>query len=213
MNAIQQNLPEAMYSVYTNFHEDELRQNLKWADTVIIGPGLGTSPLSKKIMQIVAKEASVPTIIDADGLNILSEDLSLIDFLSDKVPVILTPHLKEMERLCGTAVNEINYHMEETAKSFATTHHCVVVLKNHTEVISDGDTTYYCNSGNESLATPGSGDVLAGIIGALLGQGMDAIDAAAAGAFIHGRAGTTASLSTGIKGLLASDIINALSLL
>lgn len=210
--SIQQNLPEAMYKGYDKFDEDELKAELKWADAVVLGPGLGTSELSCNIMKSVADEIRVPIIVDADGLNIIAKDLQLLDDMTSKTEVILTPHLKEMERLCGTLVSELNYNME-LAVDFSCQHNCTVVLKNHTELITDGIRIFYCISGNEALATGGSGDVLAGIIGALLGQKMSGIDAAAVGAYVHGAAGTKASKEVGIKGLLAGDIIAKLHLL
>ncbi len=211
ISSIQQNLPEAMYKGYKSYDEDGLKAQLAWADAVVVGPGLAVSDDSIKIMETVARQIEVPVIIDADGLNLLSKEIDLLDKIGERVPVILTPHLKEMERLCGQQLKEINYTMADTAKKFASKHNCIVVLKNHTEVICDSRKEYYCCSGNEALATPGSGDVLAGIIGALLGQKYDAMFAAKAGAYVHGAAGTIASASVGIKGLLAGDIISQIS--
>ena len=207
IESIQQALPETMYKGYTAFDEAEVLEQIGWADSIVIGPGLGTSDVSERILRTVCEQAKIPVIVDADGLNLLAKDLKQLDELSGRVPVILTPHLKEMERLCNTSVNEINYNMEKVARDFAEEHNCVVVLKNHTTLIATVNTIFYCNSGNEGLATPGSGDVLAGIIGALLGQNLPAEVAASAGAYIHGKAGTIATNTTGIKGLLARDII------
>ena len=207
IQSIQQNLPEAMYLGYDDFNEAELLEQIKWADTILIGPGLGTSETSVNIVNTILASAQVPVVIDADGINIVARNLPRFDELTGRVPVILTPHLKEMERLCKVPVSEINLGMEKVAKDFAVSHNCIVVLKNHTTVITNVNTIFYCNSGNEGLATAGSGDVLAGIIAALLGQGISAMDAASAGAYIHGRAGTLATRTTGIKGLLARGII------
>ncbi len=211
--SIQQNLPEAMYISYVAFDDNskkELQAATAWADSVVIGPGLGTSILSSEILGTLVQNVSCPVVVDADGLNILASDIGLLDTLSEKAPVVLTPHLKEMERLCGTTVSDIDNNMEQVAASFAKEHNCTIVLKNHTEIICNVNTIFYNCSGNEALATPGSGDVLAGIIGALLSENIPVTTAAAAGAFIHGRAGVIASEHTGIKGLLASDIIDYL---
>lgn len=205
--SIQQNLPEAMYVGYRDFDKAALEAAIEWSEVVIVGPGLGTSDVSMEIMKTVADKADCRVVIDADGLNLCAQDLSLLDKLSTNASVVITPHLKEMERLCGTPAIYINEDMENVATSFAREHNCTVVLKNYSEIICNVNTIYYCGSGNQALATPGSGDVLAGIIGSLLGQGMDAVDAAAAGAYIHGAAGTKASEEVGIKSLLASDII------
>lgn len=207
IQSIQQNLPEAMYLGYDDFDETELLEQIKWADTILIGPGIGTSEIAVNIVNTVLTHGQVPVVIDADGINIVAKNLPLLDELTRRVPVILTPHLKEMERLCKVPVSEINYTMEKVAKDFAIDHNCIVVLKNHTTVIANVNTIYYCNSGNEGLATAGSGDVLAGIISSLLGQGLSALNAAAAGTYTHGRAGAIATKTTGIKGLLARDII------
>ncbi|SDB31356.1 NAD(P)H-hydrate epimerase [Pseudobutyrivibrio sp. YE44] len=207
IEAIQQALPETMYKGYTAFDETEVLEQINWADSIILGPGFGTSDLSMSILETVARNSKVPVIVDADGLNLLAKNIEMLNDMTARVPVVLTPHLKEMERLCNIPVSEINYDMENVAKSFAATHNCTVVLKNFTTVIANVNTIFYCNSGNQGLATPGSGDVLAGIIGALLGQKMEAEEAAAAGAYIHGAAGTIATYEKGIKGLLARDII------
>ena len=207
IESIQQNLPESMYKGYTSFNEEEVMEQIAWADAIVIGPGLGTADVSAQIIKTVSENAKVPVIIDADGINLIAKKPEYLDELAGRVPVILTPHLKEMERLCGMPVNDINYDMENVARAFSSKHNCTVVLKNHTTVIATVNTIYYCDSGNEGLATPGSGDVLAGIIVALLGQGVAADTAASAGAYIHGRAGTIATDEVGINGLLARDII------
>ena len=205
--SIQQSLPEAMYVCYKNFNKEELITQIKWADAIVIGPGLGTGELSAQILNTTMENINVPTVVDADGINLLSRDISLLMRASSRCQVILTPHLKEMERICETKVGVMIYNMEVVAHDFVRSTGCTLVLKNHTTVIA-GEKTYYCNSGNEALATPGSGDVLAGIIGSLLGQGCSPELAAAAGAYIHGQAGTMASKTCGIKGVLASDIIS-----
>ncbi len=204
---IQDKLPEAMCNCYETFDQDELDKLMQWADAIILGPGISTSELAEKIVCYVVSNSKVPIVIDADGINNISKNLSILD--NTTAQVILTPHLKEMSRLTKLDVTTINYDMESTATTFAKAHNCTVVLKNHTSIVaSPNKNTYYINSGNEALATAGSGDVLAGIIGSLLGQGLDVEKAASLGAFWHGKAGSLASLKTGINGLLASDIID-----
>jgi len=132
--------------------------------------------------------------------------------LSGRVPVVITPHLKEMERLTGISVKEIDYDMENVAKQFASENGCIVVLKNHTTIISDGKKNLYATGGNEALATPGSGDVLAGTVASLIVQKSNSstlIEAAAA-VHIHGFAGVKASKKYGIRGVLASHLIEEL---
>lgn len=207
IGTIQHYLPEAMYRSYTDFDGEGLKADLNWADAVVLGPGLGTLDVSTRIVRCVCENAQVPVVIDADGLNIIAQNLMWLDELSTRVTVIITPHLREMERLCRLPIPQINYNMEQVAYDFAKDHNCTVVLKNYTEIICNVNTIYYCCSGNEALATGGTGDVLAGIIGALLGQKMYGVDAAAAGAYLHGAAGTIAAKEVGIKSLLARDVI------
>ncbi len=204
--SIQQALPEAMYTCYQEFEESKLLDALSWADAVILGPGLSTSNVAHQIVRTVLENVSVPLVIDADGVNVVAKHLPLLDEATIRTDIILTPHLKEMERLSGISVPEIDANMEQTAVNFASAHHCTIVLKNHTTVIV-GKQICYCTSGNQALATPGSGDVLAGIIGSFLGQGCLPENAATAGAYLHGAAGTKASYTKGMKGVLASDII------
>ncbi len=208
VTSIQQALPEAMYTGYDHFDKAELNEQLKWADTILIGPGLGMGDISKNILEHVLLMADVPVVIDADGINLAAKNMDLLKGLCKKVPVIITPHLKEMERLTGVPVKEINYSMEKVAKDVASDLGCIVVLKNFTTIVSDKNFAGYCISGNEALATPGSGDVLAGIIASLLGQKVNPFIAAAAGSHLHGKAGENLAERLGTRAVLASDIID-----
>ena len=202
-------LPEAMYEFYDSFDPAQLDSLMSWPDVILIGPGLSTTDISRQIFEYLVSNVSKPLVIDADGINLLSQRLDLLNAIT--VPVILTPHLKEMSRLCGLSVSEINNSMVDTADSFAKKYHCSLVLKNYATVIAcQNHAPYICTSGNEALATAGSGDVLAGIIASLLGQGLSPEMAASLGALLHGHSGASASDDTGIRGLLASDIISHL---
>ncbi len=209
--SIQQNLPEAMYLGYDTFNEQELLEQIRWADTILIGPGLGTGALSKKILKKTLEESSTPIVIDADGLNIVADDSVKPVFkkAAMKNPVVITPHLKEMERLSKLPVSQINYNMENVAKNFAIENNCIVVLKNFTTIIAERNSTHFVTSGSEALATPGSGDVLAGAIASLIVQKVNtSIEIAVETAtFIHGVAGVNASKEHGVRGVLASHII------
>ncbi len=209
--SIQQALPEAMYYGYEAFEEKQLLEEMKWVDAILIGPGLGTSETAENIVNTVLKNSTVPVIIDADGLNICSKNLELLKECAKSNKIIVTPHLKEMERLTGVPVDEINYSMEKVARDFATSCGVITVLKNFTTLITDGNIVHYNGSGNQSLATPGSGDVLAGIISGLLVQGIKPYKAAVAGAYYHGTCGEYVSKRVGIKGVLASDIIEEMA--
>lgn len=215
--SIRQNLPEAMYLGYNEYNEDELLAQLKWADTILIGPGLGTDEVATNILKKTLESVTTPIIIDADGINLAAASLPLLKQAAARTTVILTPHLKEMERLTGTKVADINIDQEQVAKEFAKDTGCIVVLKNHTTIVTDGTNAYYITSGNEALATPGSGDVLAGLVASLIGQKVietekHSIDnilyTASAAAYIHGKAGKTAATAYGIRGVLARHIID-----
>ena len=210
--SIQQNLPEAMYLGFDSYNKNELSNQINWADALLIGPGLGTSDVSKNILKQVLDEASVPLIVDADGLNLLADDEMKNAFkkAAAKVPVVITPHLKEMERLTNIPVTDINYDMEKVATNFAKEYGCIVVLKNHTTTIASRDNICFVTSGNEAMATPGSGDVLAGAIASLIVQKACPnieVDVEAA-TYLHGAAGTMASEKYGTRGVLATHIID-----
>ena len=215
--SIQQALPEAMYLGYESYNREELSAQLKWADTILIGPGLGTNDISMSIMRQTLEEAAVPIVIDADGLNIVAkqEINPLFKETAKRLPVVITPHLKEMERLTGIPVKEINYDMENVARQFADENGCIVVLKKHTTIVSDGKASMYVISGNEALATPGSGDVLAGVIASLVVQKVNEsiLTEVAAATYIHGVSGTRASQKYGTRGVLASHIIEEFTVL
>ena len=215
--SIRQNLPEAMYLGYNEYNEDELLAQLKWADTILIGPGLGTDEVATNILKKTLESATTPIIIDADGINLAAASLPLLKQAAARTTVILTPHLKEMERLTGTKVADINVNQEQVAKEFAKDTGCIVVLKNHTTIVTDGTNAHYITSGNEALATPGSGDVLAGLVASLIGQKViesekhfidNILYTASAAAYIHGKAGKTAATAYGIRGVLARHIID-----
>lgn len=210
LESIRQALPEAMFYGYDSFEEEKLIESINWADVILMGPGLSTSEISREIVTTVLEKASVPLIIDADGINICAnEKEALINYAKDN-PVIITPHLKEMERITEVPVKEINYNMESIAHNFSLKTGINVVLKNFTTVISSKENIFYSASGNEALATPGSGDVLAGIITSLVAQGLPVADSAAIGAFFHGLSGNYISREVGVKSVLASDIIEGI---
>lgn len=182
----------------------ELKPLLPAADAIILGPGLGVNAGVKSFVSAVLSEASVPVVIDADALNVLSAD-SLNEHLNK---LVITPHPVEMSRLSGIPLNEILENPLGIAKSFAEEYGVVTVLKGARTVIASPDGTARINiTGNSALAKAGSGDVLTGIIAALIAQGMDVFDAAAVGCHIHGKAGEMASEALSEYGVTASDVI------
>lgn len=219
---IQQALPEAIVSCYDaeNPQISEIKACIQWADTIVAGPGIGTGKASQMILNTVLSESSVPVIMDADALNILAAAFKakegvdgLIAFLGRQCPVIVTPHLGEMARLTGRDIAGISRNLFETCRKFAKRYQVICVLKDARTVISDSMGTDYVNlSGNNGMATGGSGDVLSGMIGGLVCQHKDKGQEnlkrmAALGVYIHGLSGDEAKKRKGVYGLLASDII------
>lgn len=145
-----------------------------------------------------------PLVIDADGINALEGHAKLLK--KARRPVILTPHPREFSRLCGLDIQDIQQNREETAKAFAAEYGVTVLLKGHRTVITDGDEVFVNPTGSSALAKGGSGDVLCGMICALLAQGASSLDAAVIGAYVHGLAGERLGKATSEYGVLASEI-------
>ncbi len=206
---LQSQVPEALLSTYTEVDEMQLLSDIKWADAIVIGPGLGMDKGARQILKIVRSAASVPVVWDADALNIMSEDVN--DLLLPHTEYILTPHLGEFSRMTGKTIPWIQEHMIESAVDFARTYDVTCVLKDfHTIVATPFSLNFLNLTGNNGMATGGSGDALAGIIGALLAQGMKVSEAAAYGVFIHGLAGDYAKKEISTHAMISSDIIDGL---
>lgn len=223
---IQTLLPEAVLSTYDAGADQsrikkateimkapEIREELAWADAVCIGPGLGTSKFSKKMVKQVLSEAGkkqIPLVIDADALNLIAANEELSALFTKQM--IITPHLGEMSRLTGKTVAEIQNDLIKTAVCYGNEHQVNCVLKDARSIVHIPDGKTYLNrSGNHGMATAGSGDVLSGIITALLGQGLSPALAAPLGVYVHGLAGNQALQKTGFRGMMAEDIINGLN--
>ncbi len=177
---------------------------IKTSTVLLIGCGLSTSDEAVKIFkQTVSLSKELPTVIDADGLNILAEN-------NIQLPenVVLTPHPKEASRLLHTTLDKVLQSPEDTAQEICKKYNCVTVLKSHrTIVASQYGTIYYNKTGNSALAKAGSGDVLAGMIAGLLAQHMNTFDASVLGVYLHGLAGDLAKNDLTEYGVLASDTI------
>jgi len=209
-NIIQKSVPEALISTYDDcINKEQLIQDMKWADAIVIGPGLGQSPIAKEIVELVRISASVPVVWDADGLNIIANQTESL--MLPHTEYIMTPHLGEFSRLTKTSVEWIQNHLVESAIDFARTYDVICVLKDfHTITANPYGLSFLNLSGNNGMATGGSGDVLSGIIGAFLAQGQKGMEASAYGVFIHGLAGDLAREKMGTHSIMASDIIDAL---
>jgi len=172
-----------------------------------IGPGMGTDPESFNVLYDLITKSKKPLVIDADGLNILSENKNWLQSLSGNV--ILTPHPREFERLAGKSANGYERLMKQIG--FSAKYNCILVLKGaHTSISSPGGQVCFNSTGNPGMATAGSGDVLTGMILSLLAQGYDPLNAALAGVFLHGLAGDKAAERSGLEAVIASDIIEAI---
>ena len=178
------------------------------AEVFGIGPGLGLDKLTVKAFGEFLRDNTKPLVLDADALNILSTNREMLSLLPKNT--IITPHIKEFDRLAGFSEN--NWQRLENARAFSKQWKLITVLKGaHTAVINNNGKVMFNTSGNPGMATAGSGDVLLGIITALRTQGLSGFDAAIAGTYIHGHAGDLAALKKSKASLLASDIIDALS--
>jgi len=180
------------------------------ADVLALGPGLGRSEALAAMVRWILEAVDLPTVIDADGLGNL-EGLGRDPFQALKRPVVMTPHPGEFARLTGTKVAEVQNDREGQAVRFAAcSEHLTVVLKGHGTIVTDGRRVYRNETGNPGMATGGSGDVLTGVIAALLGQGLGAFEAAQLGTYVHGLAGDLAREQTGMTGMIAGDLVDSL---
>lgn len=173
-------------------------------DAVLIGCGMGQSKGTVEMLKTILMGANCPVVVDADGINLLSTHK---DILRGRcAPTVLTPHEGEFQRVAGP----ITQSREAAAKQFSMDWGCITLLKGHRTVITDGHRTYCNPTGNPGMAVGGSGDLLAGIIVSLLAQGLSPLEAAAAGAWIHGAAGDLCSQQLGQYGMLPTDMLRLL---
>ena len=179
-------------------------------DVLAIGPGLGQSSEIRDLVHWVIEEIKIPTILDADALNALAGQT---DTLADlHRPVVITPHPGEFARLTGRTIAEIQADREGHALALAhAADHLVVVLKGVNTVITDGKRIAINGTGNPGMATGGAGDVLTGVIAALIGQKLGAFEAAQLGAHVHGLSGDIARDQNGEIGLIAGDLVDSLA--
>lgn len=206
---LQMSLPEAMLATYDkdNFEPAGLQEAMEWCDCIGIGPGITTSDVSEQIVHYVLKNATGPVVCDADALNIIAKQPELLSGCSQEV--IITPHVGEMSRLTGLSVEEISGHLIDTAVDFASSYNVTCVLKDARTVIADenGNTTLNL-TGNNGMATAGSGDVLTGMICGLLAQGIKNFEAASLACALHGAAGDRGKKQIGEHELMAHDIVD-----
>lgn len=236
VEVIKQNIPEAMFDSYANIETDDninkieniLIENMKWASTIVIGPGMGTGLISKNIVRIVLEKFDKYLVLDADALNIIAEDIEIRELArkyskSGDKQMIITPHVAEFSRLYSSAfpnadkksygVYDVKENILEWPLRLAEYLQCSVICKDARSVVADvNKKQMYVNiSGNSGMATAGSGDVLAGVLGALLARRMGGFQTACIGTYIHGLAGNRAASRVGEYYMTASDIIKELA--
>ena len=182
----------------------DILKRLPKMDAVLIGPGLGQSPGTFRIVTEVLQEARCPVVVDADGINLLAGHM---DVLRGRAwPTVLTPHDGEFARLFGPVGEDRMVSAQAAARRSGS----IILLKGHRTCITDGETAYRNTTGNPGMAVGGSGDVLAGILVGLLGQGLAPLEAAACAAWLHGRAGDACANRLGQYAMLPTDLLEAL---
>lgn len=217
-------VPEAVFSLYGYEESNDavctrIASSLQKSDAVVLGCGLGKSEMAVSLVSATLKNVACPLLIDADALNILSENDALWSLLSERqrTKTVITPHPGEMSRLCKMSVDDILSDPVGVARGYADKQGIVCLLKDHNTVITDGELVYINQSGNSGMATAGMGDVLAGMIGSLLARSEKRADfdeneivltASAVGAHLHGRAGDLASDRLGRYSLNSGDLLS-----
>jgi len=186
-----------------------LLKAMKGKSIIAVGPGLSASEDVVKAVRELIANAEVPLVLDADALNAISRDLSMLKRL--KVEAVITPHPGEMARLAGISVSDVQSNRLEVAREFSSKWNVITVLKGSRTVVAKPDGTLFINAtGNSGMATGGAGDVLTGVIASLAAQGAKPADAAVAGVYLHGLAGDLAAQVRGEYGLIAGDIVEKL---
>lgn len=199
-------LPETRQRTLSKKALSEIIVLLKNKDAAAIGPGLTQHKQTKELILKLLPKLDIPTILDADALNVLVGKLSVIKKV--KVPLVMSPHPGEMSRLIKIKVKDIQKNRKAVALDFAKKYNVTVALKGHRTVVVHPKHKVYINkTGNPGMATAGSGDVLTGIIGSFLAQGVTPYEAAKQGVYVHGLAGDLAAKKVGEVSLIAGDIL------
>jgi len=179
-------------------------------DAVAVGPGIGRDHETGHFVRALFEKIEKPVVFDADALDALAEDEGIFRFAPTGRPTVLTPHPGEMARLAGVPAGEIERDRRKAATEFVKNNPVTLVLKGAGTIVAEGTRLYVNTTGNPGMATGGAGDVLTGVIVALLGQKFSAFEAAKLGVYIHGLAGDIAAEEKGEIGMIATDILAAL---
>lgn len=194
-------LPEILFS-----DRDSLLDGIRWADAIVIGPGIGREEEAAEMVRTVVQKADVPVVIDGDAIYHVSR---CADRLNGQF--VLTPHVKEMTYLAGGSVEQLLGAMYEKTLETSQKWNCIVAHKDARTIVSDGNKVYINTSGNNGMATGGSGDVLAGLTGGLLAQHMEPMQAACLGVYVHGLAGDCMARKKSVYSLMASDLLDGIA--
>jgi ADP-dependent NAD(P)H-hydrate dehydratase len=203
-------LPQDPHGRLGNEGKAELVRLVSESTVAVLGPGLGRSPDLARLLVAVLKETTTPLVLDADALNNLADHAA--DLGRRAGPVVLTPHPGEFGRLVGHSAAEVQADRRAQALAFARQAQVVLVLKGQGTLVTDGTRLYINGTGNPGMATGGTGDVLGGLIGALLAQHLEPFAAAQLGVHLHGLAGDLAAARLGEVSLIASDLLDSLPL-
>ena len=200
-------MTEALSETADGIDADGVDRVLEWArDVVAVGPGLGAAASTREFVRQLVDRATMPMVIDADGLNAFAGDPDRLAGREGR-DVIITPHPGEMGRLVGMSTDEVQSSRLEVARNFAVAHHVYVVLKGHRTLIATPDDKIFINpTGNPGMATGGTGDVLTGMIAAWLAQLLDAEAACKLAVYLHGMAGDLAEADEGEVSMTAADV-------
>ncbi|MBV8527183.1 MAG: NAD(P)H-hydrate dehydratase [Candidatus Dormibacteraeota bacterium] len=202
-------LPDSGTGTLTSEGLDAVREHAQGASALVIGPGLGRAPATVDAVLTILRTLPCPTVVDADGLNIAAA--SDFDWHQAPHPVVLTPHPAEMARLLHSDTQSVQRDRQTVAVQFARERNVVLVLKGAETVIAAPDGRVHVDSHRVvALASGGTGDVLAGLLGSMLAQGLDPFDAAVAAVTVHANAGLLVEARRGRAGAIASDVIDAL---
>lgn len=201
---IQTAVPELLYGCY-----EDVECSMQWADVIAVGPGLGKSNLAYKYLETILEKSKLPIIMDADALNLISESEELKQLVRQyENTIIMTPHMGEMSRLASVSMAEAKSNRFEVAKTLSLEYHSIIVCKDARTCVVDEYNMIYLNiTGNNGMATAGSGDALTGMISALMAQINNGFEASCIGVYLHGMAGDVACEKYTEYGVTAGRLI------
>lgn len=208
---LQKMLPEAVLITYeSDIDNEKIKESLDWCSCIVAGPGIGKSEISKRLVK-EALQSCKKIVLDADALNIISENDELTEYYHTNV--IITPHIVEMARLLKVSVREIKEDYLNKALNYSKKYGIVVALKDARTIVCNGvnGRIYINQTGNDGMATAGSGDVLAGVTGSLFATDDEPFNAAVNAVYLHGKAGDIAAEKLGRAGVMASDIADSVN--